>query len=206
MATNFLKSNLVVTTGFLNTVNDAQPGASVASITGEQRYSGFLGGVIALDSQDVKFDPSIGTLYGGIYMYVQTAPSETNVPARGKAAFIMAPTATYPESGYFVSGDPQPAANNAQFVLGVFLSSITPGNCGFVQIAGRASCLFAGSLTSTTVGAAVGVQNSGSPTGTFDNGSTISEDGWVRDLGYSEVAPAINTISVVRLFGRFPMI
>lgn len=203
MATNFLKSNLIVTTGFMNTVNDPTPGASVTSVTGEQRYAGMLGGVIALGPNDVLSTPA-GTLFGGIYMYVQVSATHTAAPGKGQAAFWLPASATFPEGNYVVSPDGQPSLNPSSLVAGVFLNAITPGNFGFIQIAGRATCLFDSSITTTSAGKMVLSKANASLASTFDNFTgNPNADQVISAIGISETAPATSSLSTVLMWGRF---
>lgn len=204
MATNFLKSNLAVTTGFMNTVNDATPGASVASITGEQRYAGFLGGVIALDSDDVNGSPA-GSLYGGIYMYVQVSATHTASPAQGQAAFWIPVSASVPEDDYIVSADAQPSATVPTLVAGVFLNAITPGNYGFIQIAGRATVLYDSSLTATIAGGTVVAKTSSVVASCFDclaAATSITGNLLGSAVGIAEQVPVASSLKTVLLTGR----
>src|SRR5579863_2181144 len=102
---------------YLNTVNDVAAGgqqvsvpSGVTQVQANQLYPGdriLLDDVSALALSDTV---NTGTLYGGIYTYVQTLSSSTAAPARGAAAFYRAadlPPAFTPPL-YQVTADGQP--------------------------------------------------------------------------------------------------
>lgn len=204
MPTNFLKSNLIITTGFLNTVNDAAPGASVASITGEQRYAGILGGTIALGPNEVRSSPA-GTLFGGIYMYVGVKSGSTASPAQGTAAFWVPVDSSDPESGYIVSADAKPLTTVPTLVAGVFLNAITPGNYGFIQLCGRATVLYDSALTATIAGGVVVAKASATVASTFDclaAATALTGNLLGAEIGISEQAAVASSLKTVLMTGR----
>lgn len=143
-----------------------------------------------------------GTLYGGIYQPVQVSSAATaaNV-ARGKAAFLLDSGA----SGYVVTDYAH--ADILSGVVGVFLNSVTPGNYGFVQVHGKASCLFGATLTDTSANDAV-VVNLANADGTFDALATTAITALLlgKWIGQCIVAPTASTISTVflkALMGRY---
>src|ERR1700758_821268 len=85
-----------LTARFLNDVNDAVAGGAIVSlpsgVTGPAVSATQPGDRIVLDDATALAlsDTAIGTLFGGIYMYVQTLSSSTAAPARGTGAFIRA--------------------------------------------------------------------------------------------------------------------
>lgn len=128
-----------VTTGLLNTVNDAVAGGSVSSGTGANPYAGQLGAIAYFGPSTVRFDSSIGTLYEGWYQYVQFLGTATAAAARGLFAFWNDLT------NFIVTND----ATNGQHA-GVTLNAVTKGNYGWIQISGLASVLFRATITKAT--------------------------------------------------------
>src|SRR5882724_318408 len=82
-----------LTARFLNDVNDATSGGAVVSapsgVTAVQASATQPGDRIVLDDATALAlsDTAVGTLFGGVYMYVGTLTPETAAPARGKFAF-----------------------------------------------------------------------------------------------------------------------
>jgi hypothetical protein len=187
-----------VTTGLLNTVNDAIPAQTTSSGTGATRYGGQLGQRIALGPDEVKFDPTIGNLYGGVYQYVRVAAASTAL-LRGMILFWDPSVA---ENLYQVTAvEP----TGVSLIAGICLNVITPGNYGFIQIAGRATVKFRAALTKV---AAVGdlvlaaAAGAGADNATADvladaTGLTSVQ---VRHLvGIAEEAPTNGGLKIVRL-------
>lgn len=135
-----------VTTSYLNDVNDPAPGVPLSSPSGSivQAYAGQVGGKLFLGaiSAAALSDSAVGTLYGGIYQYVQFKSASTAANARGglvvwsdRENFIVTPDVT---------------ATTVSLVAGVAINAVTKGQYGFIQIAGKASILFKASTTKTT--------------------------------------------------------
>lgn len=132
-------------TGFLNTTNDAQPGAQASpSGTIIQPYTGMEGGVLFLDATAAASLSATGqnTLFEGQYQYVQFLATATAAPAVGKPVFWS------DRVNYIVTTDV--TAATVSKVAGVVIFANTKGNWGFIQISGRATCLFKGTTTKTT--------------------------------------------------------
>jgi hypothetical protein len=124
-----------ITTGFLNTVDDVVAGGPAASGTGANQYEGQLGKVLELDAigAAARSDTSVATLYGGIYQYVRTKAGSTIAPARCLIASRDVATAAFTD--YVVTPD-LPTGN--AFAAGIYLSALTKGQFGFIQVAGIA--------------------------------------------------------------------
>lgn len=135
-----------VTSGFLNTVNDPSPGVPLVSPSGMivQPYGGQVGGdtyMSAADALKLSDVTNTGTLFEGIYKYVQFLSTSTAAPARGQILFWSN------RASYIVT--PDATAANIGKVAGICLNAVSKGNWGFIQIAGRASVLFKTGLTGT---------------------------------------------------------
>lgn len=133
-----------VTAQHLNSVNDPSPGLPIsASVPGSiiQTYRGQLGALLTLSDEMAALlsNPSVGTLYGGVYQYVQFKSTDTVAPARGLLCawddyenFVVTMDITDPRSGK---------------IAGVVLNAVTKGNYGWIQVAGKASVKYAGTIT-----------------------------------------------------------
>lgn len=130
--------------GYLNTVNDPAPGALLASPSGMivPTYGGQMGGKLTLNSKEalaLSDTVNIGTLYGGVYQYVQFLAGTTAAPARGTVCYWS------DRENYVVT--PDVTAVNQGKVAGIYIGAPTKGNYGFIQIAGKATVKFKASLT-----------------------------------------------------------
>lgn len=203
------KQATFLTFKFLNDVNDSASGGVPVSLPAgvplPQSSQTLPGDRIVLDDATALAlsDTTVGTLFGGIYMYVQTLAAGTTAPARGAAAFIRA--ADFPggaTQAYMVTGDPQPTAAIPTFVAGVFINAITKGNFGWIQVGGTMSCLFDATITAAAVGNPVTLKI-GSTTGTFDVGVAVAATlaGTIAAVdtlvGMAIVLPVLSTITTV---------
>ena len=151
---------LHLTTNFLNTINDAFAGGGDAS-------PGFAPGQLLKIKRLTKAQAlalsktSIGTLYAGIYQYVQTLSTMTQAAVLGQACFWK--TASDYENG-IVSADGG-ATVEGRFA-GVFICVISKGSYGWIQVEGEATCLFRTTVGDTTDGNAVRITTT---TFTFDS-------------------------------------
>ena len=135
--------------------------AGVAASQGSQTRVGdrlVLGAVDALAMSDL----TVGTLYNGLYQYVQTSAS-TATPTLGHLAFWDTSVA---DSLYRVTPD-ETDAMGVENAAGVYINTLTKGYYWWIQIAGRATAVFANPLTgapaigSAVYAAAVGAGNPG---------------------------------------------
>jgi len=146
-----------------------------------------------------------GTLFGGMYQAVQVAATAAagNV-AVGKVAFFN--NAAGSAAGFVVT-DESVADNNGE-VAGIFINTITPGNFGFIQVAGKVNVLLKNPITNgaPAVGDAL---FSGGGSGTVDDltlASVFSTAFLNRYLGFAIALPASNTTIAMQLrpiFTRF---
>lgn len=148
-----------VVSRLLNDVNDPSPGVNVSTsqVSGSiiQPYTGMVGKRLVLTAAMAAAlsDTAIGTLYEGIYQYVQFNASESTAPARGKLCYwddyenyIVTTNVGTGNAGSIKL----PTTDNSGNFAGVILNAVTSGNYGFIQIAGKASVLFKSATTKTT--------------------------------------------------------
>lgn len=200
------KQATFLTFKFLNDVNDTASGGVPVSLPAgvplPQSSQTLPGDRIVLDDATALAlsDTTIGTLLGGIYMYVQTDSTSTASPARGCACFFKQNQIGV---SYLFTADGQPTAAVPSNYIGVFINAITKGNFGWVQIAGTMSVQFdSGGLSATALaGAPVYAKVSPTIPGAFDCGlsatiaTTIVQIGFI--LGFAPILPVTNTISQV---------
>lgn len=204
------KQATFLTFKFLNDVNDSASGGVPVSLPAgvplPQSSQTLPGDRIVLDDATALAlsDTTIGTLFGGIYMYVQTLSTATASPARGTAAFIRA--ADFPggaTQAYMVTSDAQPTPAIPTFIAGVFINAITKGNFGWIQIGGTMSCLFDSTITAAAVGNPVTIRISATVASTFDTGVPVAATlaGTIAAVdtlvGMAIVLPVLSTITTV---------
>lgn len=213
---NLVKQADFLTAKFLNDVNDAAAGGVILSVPAGAPSPSvsqtIAGDRIVLDDTTALAlsDTAVGTLYGGIYMYVGTLSTSTASPARGTVAFYRAADLPSAVSGlYQVSADAQATAAIPTLIAGVFINAITKGNWGWIQIGGVASCLFDSTITAAAVGNPVTVKVSPTVASTFDVGvpSAATLAGAIATVstqfGVAIVLPVLSTITAV-LITRSP--
>jgi hypothetical protein len=191
-----------VTSGFLNTVNDPSPGVPLVSPSGSivQSYGGQVGGdtyMSAADALKLSDVTNTGTLFEGIYKYVQFLSTSTAANARGQVVFWSN------RSQYIVTPDATVA--NAGKIAGICLNAVTKGNWGFIQVAGKASLLFKAGLTTPYDGAVVTVDPTPSNLATtvVTDATAISAAMLRSMLGVADGIPASSTVSLVDLWRSF---
>ncbi len=182
-----------LTAKYLNDVNDSSQGGNLVSVPAGAPQAAVsatqAGDRIILDDATALAlsDTSVGTLYGGVYVYVQTYASSTASPALGQPAFFLA---TDVGVAYRVDADAQPSAAVATFLHGVFINAITKGNYGWIQTAGVATIRYQAVVTSTAAGDTVSVGISQTPPA-FDAGvATFTAILNAATLGVAIDAPA----------------
>jgi hypothetical protein len=212
----FTKQADYLNAAYLNDVNDTTVGGQIQSvpsgITATQGQQTLPGDRIVLDDATASAlsDTTVGTLYGGIYMYVQSTYT-TTAPAVGQIGFLkgtdvgnLLPTSPNTTS-YVAYGDAQPTTGNPAYVLGIYINAITKNNYGWIQIAGMASVLFDSTVTATTTGSMVTAKASSVVPSCADNGVAITQATWCAQIGVSVATVAASTISkvaILRGFGR----
>lgn len=131
--------------GLMNNTNLPTPNAFTEPITGLPiPGSGLvLGDIMTVTPKEANMlatqpgKPSAFPLYEGDYQFVglDAAATVANVGV-GKVAYLLSNA-----RGNLVVTDGSHAANQ-NLITGVFINALTPGNYGWVQIAGRASVFF----------------------------------------------------------------
>jgi len=206
MPANIQSPIVRVTTGKLNTVNDAVPGAIVASVTGGQAYQGQLGQKLVLGPDEVRYSSAIGTLYGGVYQYVRFASGATAAPARGLIAFWDLSVA---ENLYQITND-ENGAGGVNVWAGIVLSAVTRGNYGWIQTEGKVYVQFRTLITAAipAIGDPVYCAGAGAgadvATADIIRSAAPASEALVaqmqqRYLGVAEQLPVNNTITRIQL-------
>ena len=207
-----------LTARFLNDVNDSVSGGTIFALPAAVQpppYSATQpGDAIILDDATAAAlsDTTVGTLFGGVYMYVGTLASAAASPGVGTAAFYRAadlPSAV--NKLYQVTSDAQPSTTLPTLFAGVFINAITKGNFGWIQVAGVASCLFDSSISAATVGGTIYPRGTAgvaaTVASTFDVGAAVATPGSVaianaqivNSIGVAIVLPVVSTITAVLL-------
>jgi hypothetical protein len=200
----FTKQADFLTARYLNDVNDTALGGQIqsvpAAVPASQGIQTQPGDRIILDDATALAlsDTTIGTLYGGIYEYVQTLSTATATPARGTAAFYrQADVGSTTGTSYLVTSDANPTTAIPTFFAGVYISALTKGNYGWIQVAGIASCLFDSAVTAAAAGNWVTVKVSAAVASTFDVGAAAGVVTLAAIVGVAVQLPVISTITQV---------
>ena len=189
---------------FLNDVNDTVSGGAAVSLPAgapsPQVSQTIPGDRIVLDdiSAAAVSDTTVGTLYGGVYMYVGTLSTATAAPARGSIAFWR--TNELPggaTQGYIATSDAQPTTAIPGYIAGVFINAVTKGNYGWIQVAGTASVLYDSSLTAAAQASTVSAKVSAGVASTADSGVALTTTTLAFVLGVSIGSPISSTVSSV---------
>lgn len=203
----FTKQAEQLSAKWLNTTNDASQGGAIVSlptgITGPAVSATTPGDRICLDDATalaLSDTAGTGTLWGGIYEYVQTLSTATAAPAIGTAAFFRA-TDIGATTGlnYLVSSDANPTTAIPTYFQGVFINAITKGNFGWIQLQGIANCLFDSAVTAAAAGTTVSVKVSAAVASTFDNGPVASVITTAALVGVAVGLPAVSVLSKVAI-------
>ena len=214
MASGMLTKQAVMNTAkFLNDVNDANSGGTIVSLPSGAPSPAVSqdipGDRIVLDDATATAlsDTSVGTLYGGVYMYVGTVSGATNAIARGQIAYWRANELPGGAAqGYTVTSDVQPSSSVPTFIAGIFINAITKGNFGWIQVAGFANVLFDQTLTLASQGLWVTakVSSNASTPGSADVGAASSTTTLAALLGVAVSSPIASTImSIIMTRGLF---
>jgi len=137
-----------ISSGFINNVHDPVCGmAATPGGTGASQFAGQLGKTINLDSSEVRYDSSIGTVFGGNFQYVQCSPTDWDTPVIGQMVFWDAAVA---ENLYQVVNEEDTTTLVATSMAGVILSAgLTAGQFTFIQTLGLVKAKFVASITGT---------------------------------------------------------
>ena len=147
---------------------------------------------------------SVGTLYSGLYQYITTFLTSTATPTINRGLFWRILST---DNSYTVTPD-ESGAMGADGWAGVAINTLTKGNSWWMQVAGKATCLFRAVLTGVgTAGGAVyfAAAGAGADVGTFDvfsqsaNNPTFDDVQHMQNLyaGVAETAPAGAAASIV---------
>jgi hypothetical protein len=189
---------------FLNDVNDTASGGAIVSLPSgapsPQVSQTIPGDRIVLDDVTAALvsDATVGTLFGGVYMYVGTLAAATAAPVRGAIAFWRSnelPGGT--TQAYTATSDAQPTAAIPAYIAGVFINALTKGNFGWIQVAGVASVLFDFSLTASATATTVSAKVSPTTASAADAGVAISTTTLSFVLGVAIGSPITSSISTV---------
>lgn len=193
----------MISTGFINTVNDAVSGMATApDRTGLSILGGNNGLVFHFTDDKVPFNPTVGFVYGGLFQYVRLSPTALAVQPGQLLFYDTTNFAAGTVNNLQVTTLEAQSGDNAVSAAGVCLNSVwTPGNWAFIQVAGYVVGKFRAVLTG--VGAVGGVvyaagAGAGADNGLLDciTGVTASTDSTVslqirRFIG-TQVQPATN--------------
>lgn len=191
---------IIVSTGLLNTVNDSVI-AGQGGVSGTSKFGGQLGKRLAVSSEQIAqmFSATIGTLFAGVYQYVQFA-SDVGTIVRGQ---LMYWDETVASNTFTVTDDVDSTTFNYQSFAGFALNAVTAGNYGFIQIAGKASGLYVASITGTK---AIGrpVMGSVATSGRIDViDAAITGATQNNFLGWAVSLPTNNTVGQVQIARDF---
>jgi hypothetical protein len=182
----FTKQGDFLTAAYLNDVNDQTVGGQIQSVPtavpASQGIQTLPGDRIILDDATAYAlsDTTVGTLYGGIYCYVQYGTT-TRAAAVGGIAFFraadvgnLAPTSPFTTS-YVAYGDAQPTTTTPSYIFGVFINVPTANYYCWIQVAGVASVLFDSTVTSTVAGTGIVIAKAAAAVAsTADNTTTTT--------------------------------
>ncbi len=185
--------------GLLNAVNDAASGGIVNSVSGIQqaRNPGQLGGFYYLSQAEAssRYGALAAPLYSGLYQYVQVVAT-SSAPARGLAACYSVLPTSYTNSlqNYIVTATN--TAENQSFFAGIFLNAITPGNFGWIQVAGVATVQYKAGATGA-IGDMISLD--ATPTNTFvDLAQTATTAALLKIMvGTAIVAPSTGALAAI---------
>ncbi len=191
-----------ISSGQLNTVDDSVI-ANQAGISGVSKFAGQLGKALVVGQEQIALltDTGVGTLYGGIYQYVHLSEDSAAVVV-GQGAFWDVTAAA---GDWQITDDPTQGTLNGTALAGIFINAITPGNYGFIQVAGQAVVKLIASITDNTIGSAVvpSVVSSPSDHALFNtiNDNSGASDNPNLNIGWAATTPSNNALIVAQLVG-----
>lgn len=200
---------LRINSGTINTVNDVLIGQTGASNGGPSRshFTGQLGKWADLDSNNIVYDASVGTVRGGRFQYVRLASGSAQ-PVRGQLLFWDNTVAL---NLFQVSATENVSStSHSTLIAGVVLNpNWTPGYYGIIQILGTVAVKFRGTLT--TAGAigcpvyaatAAGADEGLADVLTTDATAVINATYLGKAVG-QPIGGAVSEIDIVPQFRRF---
>ena len=180
---------IIVSTGYLNTVNDTVIG-NQAGVTGVSKFGGQLGKVLQVSAEQIgqMFDSSVGTLYSGNYQYVQLSSSiGTPAPEIGQLLFWDYSAGL---SNFIVTDTKDETSTPTP--AGVYIGGIEAGNYGFIYTGpGLVNGLFGALTNAASTGQGLVVTSAG----LFDNASPVNP----TYVGYAEALPVAHALKLVKL-------
>ncbi len=189
---NAWESPIVIVNGFLNTVNESVIGGQ-SSIGSRSKFGGQLGKMLAVSQEQIGLlsKSSVGTLYAGVYQYVQFNAGDT-VPVIGQAAFHLAGQTA---GAFIVSTDSKGNFTTRPQPAGIFINVPTAGNYCFIQVGGLATVKYKSGLTVTAAtGQAVIVGDDGLMDSITAAGSNVP-----NVIGTAWTIPVTNDLALVAL-------
>jgi hypothetical protein len=195
-----------LTAKFLNDVNDANSGGVIVSVpTGAPSPAvsqTIPGDRIVVDDPTALAlsDTVIGTLYGGVYSYVQYKTTTRPAQRGGVAFFHTADIGV----AYIAYGDPDPSAALPTHIYGIWISAPTANNYCWIQVAGAASVQFDNAALGSAadgqmVSAKISSANATSTTYPSDSGATVSNITVAALIGVACGLPSSTVISTVMI-------
>lgn len=206
----------------LNDVNLSAAQGTINTIPGTPTTTGINQGAqdipgdrLVLSTADALAlsDTTVGTLFSGMYQFIQTTSTATAAFARGRI-FFWNTALESTGSPYIVTAD-ETQAQGVGLWSGIGLNTVTAGNFGWMQILGKASIrsrtAFTGPTPAQGIGAYCAGAGAGTDVGTFDifNGDASNptfqqvDQMIVRYLGVTEALPVGATITTVDLIGSW---
>jgi hypothetical protein len=177
-------------------VNDTVIG-NQSGISGVSKFGGQLGKLLAVSSDQIAlmFSSAVGTLYAGVYQYVQLASNlGTPAPEIGQCLFWD----TSEDPADFIVTDTKDETS-IPTAAGVYIGGAEAGNYGFIQIAGIVKGLF-GALTG---GASTGQGLTVTAAGLFDNNTPVNPQylGWAVELPVAHALKKVQLSNFLSLRG-----
>lgn len=164
---HFIKQGAPFMSGgrYLQGLNDSVIGGQLSSVpsgvTASQGNANIPGDIFAINTDlasALSDTTNYYTLYGGFYMFVKTTSTPTATVAAGKLAFWDTSIA---DDLYQVTPD-ESGSQGAGNMAGVYISSLTAGYYGLIQIGGKATFRYRTTLTGVAAnGNAVFAANAG---------------------------------------------
>lgn len=150
-------------------------------------------------------DTTVGTLYGGLYVYVRTKSTATAAYTKNRAVFWDSAVAG---SQFQVTSD-ESGDQGVSLFAGVLIATLTAGYSWWIQAAGRVRVIFRAVLTGlSTDGCAVflAAAGAGADCGMFDvldggGNPTFTQVGqmFTRYVGPAQTAPIAATVSTINI-------
>ena len=201
MPTNTNSQTVMVPPVRLNATNgDAVPGGYLSTKLGSALAPGQEGQKVYLGGDEIKYDPAVGTLYGGAYQYVEFEDANGSMAAytRGQIVFWKAmPSFLVTNANLFGWLD----GNQA----GIVLNTENYGAYWWIQVSGLASVLFSSQQSQATpaVKDLVVHVTGGFTADALPDATPVTASIHKRAIGVAAEAPRAGAISLVELYDQF---